>query len=252
MKKIALKDVKAALRREADPARAAILSSFFKTGPGQYGEGDRFLGVPAPGTRRVLALARGLDDRGVHALLDSPWHEERVLGALVLVDRAGRADAKGRAAALEFYLGRLDAVNNWDLVDLSAHLIVGPAIEGADGLPTAAGRALLARLLRSPRLWDRRVAVLATLHFTRKRVFAPLLDAAGRLLDDPEDLMHKALGWMLREAGKRDAGVLRRFLRKNAARMPRTALRYAIERLPKAERARWLAVRRSGLNRRRA
>lgn len=223
-----------------------ILSSFFKTGPGQYGEGDRFLGVPAPGTRRVLALARGLDDRGVHALLDSRWHEERALGVQVLVDRAGRADAAGLKKVLELYLRRLDAVNNWDLVDVSAHMIVGPTIEGPDGLPTARGRALLARLLRSKRLWDRRVAVLTTLHFTRKRVFSPLLDAASVLLDDPEDLMHKAVGWMLREAGKRDAAVLRGFLRKNAARMPRTALRYAIERLPEAERRRWLSVRKAG------
>jgi len=240
-----LNAVRSALRREADPSRAAILRSFFKTGPGQYGEGDKFLGVPAPGTRRVLALARVLDDKSVHALLDSPWHEERVLGALVLVERAARADAAGRRAVLAFYLSRLDAINNWDLVDLSAHLIVGPAIEGPDGLPTAQGRALLARLLRSKRLWDRRVAVLTTLHFTRKRVFAPLLNVAEQLLDDPEDLMHKAVGWMLREAGKRDVGVLRSFLGKNAGRMPRTALRYAIERLPPAERKRWLAVTRA-------
>jgi 3-methyladenine DNA glycosylase AlkD len=246
VKKPGIGAVKAALRREAEPARVKILSSFFKTGPGQYGEGDRFLGVPAPGTRRVLVLARGLDDRGVNALLDSPWHEERALGVQILVDRAGRADAAGLQKVLELYLRRLDAVNNWDLVDVSAHLIVGPAIEGPDGLPTAEGRALLSRLLRSKRLWDRRVAVLATLHFTRKRVFPPLLDAASRLLDDPEDLMHKAVGWMLREAGKRDASVLRRFLRKNASRMPRTALRYAIERLPEAERRRWLAVRKAG------
>lgn len=246
MKGSGLRAVRAELRREAEPARLRILSSFFKTGPGQYGEGDRFLGVSAPALRRVLSLARGLDDRGVHALLDSPWHEERSLGLQILVDRAGRAEGAELRSVLKFYLSRLDAVNNWDLVDGSAHLIVGPAIEGPDGLPTASGRALLSRLLRSKRLWDRRVAVLSTLHFTRKRAFAPLLEAAGRLLDDPEDLMHKAVGWMLREAGKRDASVLRGFLKKNAARMPRTALRYAIERLPKAERARWLAVRRGG------
>ena len=246
MKKTGIGAVRAALRREAEPARVKILSSFFKTGPGQYGEGDRFLGVPAPGTRRVLALARGLDDRGVHALLDSPWHEERSLGVQILVDRAGRADAAGLQQVLEFYLRRLDAVNNWDLVDASAHLIVGPAIEGPDGLPTARGRALLSRLLRSKRLWDRRVAVLATLHFTRRRVFPPLLDAASRLLDDPEDLMHKAVGWMLREAGKRDAAVLRGVLGKNAARMPRPALRDALERWPAPERRRWLSVRKAG------
>lgn len=246
MKKISLDAVRAALRREAEPARLQILSSFFKTGPGQYGEGDRFLGVSAPALRRVLGLARDLDDRGVHALLDSPWHEERALGAQVLVDRASRADAAGRRAVLAFYLSRLDAINNWDLVDASAHMIVGPAIEGPDGRPTASGRALLSRLLRSKRLWDRRVAVLATLHFTRKRAFEPLLDSAVRLLDDPEDLMHKAVGWMLREAGKRDIAVLRGFLKKNASRMPRTALRYAIERLPQTERKRWLAVRKDG------
>jgi 3-methyladenine DNA glycosylase AlkD len=239
--KTSLAAARAALRRAAEPARIGILSSFFKTSPGEYGEGDRFLGVAVPNTRRVLRDARELGDAGVHALLDSPWHEERLLGVLLLVERAARADAAGRRAVLDFYLRRLDAVNNWDLVDASAHLVVGPAIEGADGAPTAAGRALLRRLLRSKRLWDRRVAVLATFHFTRKRRFEPLLAAAESLLDDPEDLMHKAVGWMLREAGKRDADVLRAFLKRRSARMPRTMLRYAIERLPEAERKRWMS-----------
>lgn len=238
--------IRAALRREAAPGGADRDAMFFKMGPGEYGEGDRFLGVTAPALRGVVKQARGLDDHGVNSLLDSPWHEERALGLLLLVERAARADAKGRKAVLEFYLSRLDAVNNWDLVDCSAHLIVGPAIEGADGLPTAYGKALLAKLLRSKRLWDRRVGILTTLHFTRKRVFSPLGEAALLLLDDNEDLMHKALGWMLREAGKRDVKWLRSFLRKNAPRLPRTSLRYAIERFPEPERKRWLAVRRAG------
>lgn len=246
MQPMNLAAAKAALRREAAPGGADRDAMFFKMGPGQYGEGDRFLGVSAPALRRVLKDARGLDDRAVNALLDSPWHEERALGLLVLTERAARADARGKKAVLEFYLSRLDAVNNWDLVDCSAHLIVGPAIEGADGKPTAYGRALLARLLRSKRLWDRRVGVLTTFHFTRKKVFAPLGEAALLLLDDSEDLMHKALGWMLREAGKRDGKWLRVFLKKNSARLPRTSLRYAIERFPQPERKRWLAVRKAG------
>lgn len=244
MRPMNLAAAKAALRREAAPGGADRDAMFFKMGPGQYGEGDRFLGATAPALRRVLKEARGLDDKAVHALLDSPWHEERALGLLVLVERASKADAKGRKSVLEFYLKRLGAVNNWDLVDCSAHLIVGPAIEGSDGLPTAYGRALLAKLLRSKRLWDRRVGILTTLHFTRKKVFAPLGEAALLLLDDSEDLMHKALGWMLREAGKRDEKWLRSFLKKNAPRLPRTSLRCAIERFPEAERKRWLAVRR--------
>jgi 3-methyladenine DNA glycosylase AlkD len=236
-----LSAVRAALRAAAAPGRAAGSASFFKTGPGQYGEGDRFLGATVPAVRGVLRGARGLDDAGVDALLDSPWHEERLLGVLILVERARGADAPGRARVLRHYLRRLDAVNNWDLVDASAHLIVGPAIEGADGAPTAEGRALLRKLSRSRRLWDRRVAVLATFHFTRRGRSEPLLTLAADLLDDPEDLMHKAVGWMLREAGKRDGDALRGFLKSRAAAMPRTMLRYAIERFPEPERRRWLS-----------
>lgn len=246
MQPMNLAAAKAALRREAAPGGADRDAMFFKMGPGQYGEGDRFLGVSAPALRRVLKDARALDDKAVHGLLDSPWHEDRALGLLVLTKRAARADAKGKKAVLELYLKRLDAVNNWDLVDCSAHLIVGPAIEGADGKPTAYGKSLIAKLLRSKRLWDRRVGILTTFHFTRKKEFGPLLDAAPFLYEDAEDLMHKALGWMLREAGKRDEKVLRSFLKKNAARLPRTSLRYAIERFPEPERKKWLAVRKAG------
>lgn len=233
--------VRAALRASARPARAGGAAAFFKTGPGQYAEGDRFLGVTVPRVRAVLKDARGLDDAGVDALLDSPWHEERLLGVLILTEHARRADAPGRARVLRHYLRRLDAVNNWDLVDASAHLVVGPALEGPDGTPTAEGRALLGKLSRSRRLWDRRVAVLATFHFTRRGRLEPLLALAADLLDDPEDLMHKAVGWMLREAGKRDGRALRGFLKRHAAAMPRTMLRYAIERFPEPERRRWLA-----------
>jgi 3-methyladenine DNA glycosylase AlkD len=232
--------VRKTLREMARPGKIGILSSFFKTGPGQYGEGDRFLGVTVPDTRRVLRLARGLPDREVNELLSSQWHEERLLGVLILVERAQRSDKNERQSILDFYLRRLDAINNWDLVDASAHLVVGPAIQGDDGNLTVSGRKLLKKLSQSERLWDRRVAVLATFHFIRQARFEPILMLAKELLRDPHDLIHKAIGWMLREAGKRDVSVLRGFLANHSADMPRTMLRYAIERLPDGEKKRWM------------
>ena len=238
--------LRATLHGLADPARAAAARSYFKTGPGEYGEGDCFLGVTVPQVRKLVKTARALDETAIESLLDSSFHEERLLGVFVLVDRAERGDAATRKAVFDLYLRRLDAVNNWDLVDSSAPLIIGPVIEGKDGLPSKEGRALLDRLARSPRLWDRRVAILTTLYFTRAHHFEPLLTLATLLVNDREDLMHKAVGWMLREAGKKDERVLRGFLRTHAATMPRTALRYAIERLPESERRRWLEVKRIG------
>lgn len=225
-------------RALADPARARLAARYFKTGPGEYGAGDVFLGLTVPQVRSLAAEGRDAEERTLLQLLASRYHEERLLALVILVGRARRADERGRRRIARLYLAHLGAVNNWDLVDASAPGILGPLW---------AGRRAPARdrLSRSPDLWRRRVAVLGTFYEVGQGRFAAALRLAACLLDDEEDLIHKAVGWMLREVGKRDAAVLRRFLREHAARMPRTALRYAIERLPERERKAWLAAPRA-------
>jgi 3-methyladenine DNA glycosylase AlkD len=206
---------------------------YFKTGPGQYGEGDRFLGVTVPQTRRVVREFRELPLAEVAALLRSPWHEVRLCALLLLVRRFERGDAAERRAIFALYLRSTAHIDSWDLVDLSAPRIVGGWLQDRS-------RAPLYRLARSRRLWERRIAILATAHFIARLDFADALALSEILLDDDHDLMHKAVGWMLREVGKRDVGALEAFLEAHRARMPRTALRYAIERFPEAQRRRFL------------
>jgi 3-methyladenine DNA glycosylase AlkD len=223
------------MRGLADPARARASQWFFKTGAGQYGEGDRFLGITAPVMRKLAREYEGLSLRGVASLLKSPWHEERLVALLILVRQYAAADQAGRENIYQCYVGNRTRINNWDLVDCSAPQIVGAHLQ-------ARGRRFLRQLARSPSLWDRRIAVLATFHFIKDGDFDDALTIAGVLLVDREDLIHKAVGWMLREIGKRDRRVLERFLRANAAVMPRTTLRYAIERFPEALRRRYLSM----------
>ena len=229
--------VVAALRRAADPDRARFLPTFFKTGPGQYGEGDRFLGLTMPEVRRFAAEYRDLSLEGLEELLESPWHEVRTLALAILVGRYRRVAAE-RDAIFDLYLRRTDRINNWDLVDISAPDIVGRHL-------LTRGRGVLRRLARSTSLWERRIAIVATYGFIREGQFDDTLTIATRLLADRQDLIHKAVGWMLREVGKRDERVLRRFLDRHAPVMPRTALRYAIERLPPADRKAYLAIPRA-------
>lgn len=224
----------ARLRRLGSPKRAKGVTAFFKTGPGEYGEGDRFFGIRVPEIRRLTREYRDTSERAIVGLLHSPWHEARLLALCILVDRYERGDARARAEVYRLYLRHRDRVNNWDLVDCSAEHIVGPQVIKGD-------RAVLRRLVRSRRVWDRRIAVLATFHFIRNRKYGETLALARILLADEHDLMHKAVGWMLREIGKRDRPVLERFLRSYAHRMPRTMLRYAIERFPETQRRRYLA-----------
>jgi 3-methyladenine DNA glycosylase AlkD len=233
-----IRTVMARLRAAADPARAKFLPTFFKTGPGQYGEGDRFLGLSVPQIRRFAAEYRSLPLARLEGLLESPWHEARLLALVILVERYRRAPRTEQSAIVRLYLHRTDRVNNWDLVDVSAPDIVGAHLLTRD-------RGLLTRLVRSTSLWERRIAIVATYRFIRERQYADTLDLATRLLGDREDLMHKAVGWMLREVGKRDEPVLRRFLDRHAPAMPRTTLRYAIERLPPAARRHYLAMPRT-------
>lgn len=223
------------LREFANPRRAEALQGFFRTGPGGYGEGDRFLGLTVPVTRAVAREFREAPLAVAFELLESDWHEERLLALFLLTWRFRREDEAAQGEIVRRYLAARPGVNNWDLVDASAHLILGPWLESRD-------RGMLRKLARSKSLWQRRIAVVATLHFIRAGDHGDTLELGGMLLGDREDLMHKACGWMLREVGKRDAGALRGFLEAHAPRMPRTMLRYAIEGFPEAERKGWLAV----------
>ncbi len=228
-------DVRHALDEAADPERVAVLRRFFKTGPGEYGEGDEFLGVTLPAVRRVVRRFRDLPLDEADALLDDPVHECRLAGVLVLVDRYPRE----RAEVVRRYLAavRRGAVDSWDLVDASAEYILGPELREGD-------RSLVFELAASPSLWERRVAVLTTFDFVKHGDASTTLALAERLLDDREELIAKAVGWMLREVGKRvDRATLLGFLDAHAARMPRTMLSYATEHLDPAVRAGYRAMR---------
>jgi 3-methyladenine DNA glycosylase AlkD len=221
------------LRQFASKDKARILQGFFKTGPGQYGEGDKFLGVVVPDIRRTVQEFADAPLPEVLKLLRSSFHEDRVLALLLLVHKFEKGDDGLRKRIYTLYLKNTKYINNWDLVDLSAPKIVGPYLDGGS-------RSLLYRFVRSKNLWERRIAILATFPSIRKGDFGDALALSETLLADDEDLMHKAVGWMLREVGKKDVVTLERFLRKHHRRMPRTALRYAIERFPEAKRQEYL------------
>jgi 3-methyladenine DNA glycosylase AlkD len=237
--------VSEALRVHASEERARVSRSFFKTGPGAYGEGDRFLGVTVPDTRAVAKRAAALDEGELDRLLASPWHEERLLALLVLVRRYEKGSDEERAWARTYYRANLARANSWDLVDLSAWQILGRALraEARQARPDPPSPpAELVTLARSPILWERRVAMVATFAWIKEGEPEPARAIAAMLLGDREDLMHKAVGWMLREVGKRASReALVSFLEAHAEAMPRTALRYALEHFTAEERAPWLA-----------
>jgi 3-methyladenine DNA glycosylase AlkD len=221
----------------ANPKDAKFLQGFFRTGPGDYGEGDRFLGIRVPATRRLASDFREMPLDQVERLLHSPWHEARLLALLLLNDAYERANLAGRADVFRRYLRNTARINNWDLVDLSAPNVVGAHLASRP-------RAKLDQLSRSRSLWERRIAIVATYQFIRNGEFEDTLRIARQLLGDTHDLIHKATGWMLREVGKRDRGRLEGFLDEHAHEMPRTMLRYAIERLPAEDKQRFMAARR--------
>ena len=222
------------LRTLGDPTRAKHSLRFFRTGPGEYGEGDRFLGLTVPQIRALARELKSCELATLEQLLQSPWHEARLLALVILVEQCKRGDAAQREAIRALYLRNTHRINNWDLVDCSAAHIVG-----------AGDRALLERLARSPSLWERRIAIIATFEAIRRNVFDDALRIAAMLVGDGHDLIHKATGWMLREVGHRDRAAAERFLRKYAARMPRTMLRYAIERFSERLRRQYLAAGRT-------
>ena len=232
--RFSLASIRRQIRRQGSRARALGAQRFFRTGPGEYGAGDHFLGLNVPMINALSKRFGALAPAALRALLHSRWHEERALALANMVTQSRRGDESVQAAMRVLYLRELRRVNNWDLVDGSA----APLLRPQAGFRR---RELLRRLVRSPQLWRRRVAIIATFDDIRRGELVLTQQLCRVLLQDPQDLMHKACGWMLREVGKRSPPVLRRFLRRYAAQMPRTMLRYAIERLPERERQRILA-----------
>lgn len=223
------------LRSLADATIAEHHLRFFKCGPGQYGEGDAFLGIMVPMLRTLSKEFTPIPVAEAVALLQSKWHEARLLALMILVRKYERGDDAMRDDIYRSYLANTHRINNWDLVDASAPNIIGAHLLERDRTP-------LYDLVKSESLWERRIAIIATQHFIRHDDFDDTLRIAEILLDDRHDLIHKAAGWMLREVGKRDQAILERFLRQHAQRMPRTMLRYAIERFPPGLRARYMAT----------
>lgn len=227
-----LKEIRTELDRRAHPQRAESSLKYF-TGRSGYGAGDKFIGLTVPQVREVVRLAADSPTNVVLALLQSSIHEERLLALLIWVQQFAKGDAKTREAIYKGYLANTRWVNNWDLVDTSARDIVGRWLEDKD-------RSILYELARSEDMWERRIAIVATYHFIRLNDYRDTLAISELLLSDTENLLHKATGWMLREVGKRDLPVLERFLVKHQQHLPRTALRYAIEKLPEKRRQEYL------------
>lgn len=223
------------IRSHANAEKAKTVASFFKTGKGQYGEGDVFLGLTVPQSRSIARGYVDLPSHQIEVLLASKYHEERLIALLILVEQFQSGNDATRRSIFDFYLAHLDRINNWDLVDLSADKIVGMYL-------FKRGKKIPQNLIRSNVLWERRVAMVATFAFIKCGDASESLRVAQSLLGDREDLMHKASGWMLREVGKRvSREELHMFLEKHAAVMPRTMLRYAIEHFPSEERKKWLS-----------
>jgi 3-methyladenine DNA glycosylase AlkD len=230
---MSLSELKCNLRKSSNKLQAKILQKFFKTGAGEYAQGDIFLGVRVPVLRNLAKRYQGLEFNETLELLKSPIHEERLLSLLILILKYLKAGSAEQERICKAYLKHSRYINNWDLVDVSAQHIVGHFLTGKN-------KGILYKLADSDSLWERRIAVLSTFHFIKNNDFRDTLKIAKILIADSHDLIHKAVGWMLREIGKRDRGSEEVFLKKYCRIMPRTMLRYAIERLPELKRQLYL------------
>jgi len=228
-----LEDIQKILRQMANAEIAAHSLRFFKTGKGQYGEGDVFLGIRVPDLRKTARSFNGVPLSVCAGLLASPFHEERLFALILLVNRFQNAESDDQAVIYHLYRDHIRYVNNWDLVDISAPAIAGGYFMGRDTGP-------LLDLAKSPDLWERRISIVATWAFIRQNELDLTFRIAEILLGDTEDLIHKAAGWMLRETGKKDQAALEGFLKPRYHSMPRTMLRYAIERFEETKRRRYL------------
>ncbi len=227
------KHISEILRDLADPTIAEHSQRFFKTRKGQYGEGDNFLGIRVPILREQAKQFSDMPLKEGRSVLKSAFHEERLCALLILVQKFAKGAEKERAAIYTLYIKNTKYINNWDLVDSSAHQIVGGFLADKDKQP-------LYTFTQSKSLWERRIAIIATYHFIKKNQFNDALSISKSLLKDKEDLIHKAVGWMLREVGKRDLATEQTFLQLHYKQMPRTMLRYAIEKFPERERKKYL------------
>lgn len=223
------------LREIATPEIAEHSQQFFKTGKGEYGEGDQFLGIRVPNIRKVARQFKQLSLTETEKLLHSKYHEERLCALIIMTNRAKKADPEEQQQLYELYLKNMKYINNWDLVDTSAEHVVGRYLIEND-------RSVLYTLAQSGNLWERRIAIMSTFHFIKNDEFADTLAIEEILLSDEHDLIHKASGWMLREVGNRDIDVEEKFLNKYIQQMPRTMLRYAIEKFPEDKRQEYLKL----------
>ena len=225
--------IKKRLKQLANREKAEVLQRFFKTGPGEYGEGDVFIGVKVPDLRKVEKDFQDISTEDVIVLLESAIHEEKLLALLILVRKYVKGNQTAQKRIFRLYLKKTKFINSWDLVDGSAHHIVGDYLMDKNKAP-------LYRLAKSEDLWERRIAIVATLYFIKHGKYEETLKIAKTLLTDKEDLIHKAVGWMLREIGKRDMTFEEMFLKQHYKEMPRTMLRYAIEKFPEPKRQKYL------------
>jgi 3-methyladenine DNA glycosylase AlkD len=228
-----LNKLKSDLQKKRNSKKAKILQRFFKTGKGQYGEGDIFLGITVPEQRKTAKKYLDITLKQLQELLKSKIHEYRLVALLILVEKYKKSDEKNKREIYNFYLKNTKNVNNWDLVDITAPNIVGDFLTKKD-------KHILYKLVRSNSLWERRIGILATFTFIKNHDYKDALLVTEILLHDDHDLIHKAVGWMLREIGKRDQKLLEEFLTKHIKKMPRTTLRYAIERFPEKKRKAYL------------
>ncbi len=236
--KIYYKDIHNALLELAIPEKAKFFPRFFKTGKGEYGEGDRFIGVTVP-NQRIIAkqFQQAADDQLITKLLDSSFHEDRLTGLFILTHKFNKAKKnKEEKKWVDLYLKKIDRINNWDLVDNTAHFILGYWLEDKS-------RSILYKFARASNLWKNRIAIISTLHFIRQHDFEDLIKLSTILLKHEHDLIHKAVGWMLREAWKRNHHIIELFLNQHAHEMPRTMLRYSIEKMDEKKRKYYMQVK---------
>ncbi len=233
MTPLGIKELRQDLRKNSSKKQAEILRRFFKTGPGEYAQGDMFLGIKVPVLRAIVKQYKNLAFGQTLQLLKSKIHEERLLSLLILILKYQEADLQGKEKIYKTYLTYSRYINNWDLVDVTAKHIIGAFLADKDRTP-------IYKLAKSDSLWERRIAILSTSHFIEHNDFDDTLKIAEILLSDPHDLIHKAVGWMLREVGKKDIACEEKFLKKYCKIMPRTMLRYAIERFPQPKRQAYL------------
>jgi len=230
---IKLKELKTTIRANTDKNYAKTMQWFFKTGKGEYGEGDKFLGLAVPLQRKIAKKFNELELSDLKQLLQSKIHEERLMSLLILVEQYYNADVSGKEKIYKFYIQNSQYINNWDLVDLSAPKIVGKHLLNRD-------KKILFKYARSNNLWKKRIAMISTFTFIKNNKLDTTLELSDILLYDEHDLIHKAVGWMLREVGKMNMNVLEKFLRPRYIKMPRTMLRYAIEKFPEQKRKKYL------------